>query len=64
MTQYSPMYKAIGIPEINRPINTNEYDTVMEYLFQFNFEEVFYQPLEENAKDIFVPDFTKQNPFI
>lgn len=64
MTQYNPMYKAENIPEINRPININEYNEVMKYLSQFDFEEVFYQPLEENAKDVLNPDFTKQNPFI
>jgi putative pyruvate formate lyase activating enzyme len=64
MTQYNPMYKASSIPEINRPINMDEYNEAMRYLSEFNFDEVFYQPLEENAKDVLNPDFTKQNPFI
>lgn len=64
MTQYNPMYKASNFPEINHSINKLEYDEIMDYLSQFNFEEVFYQPFEDNAKDIFNPDFSKSNPFI
>ncbi len=63
MTQYNPMYKANNILELNRPININEYNEVMDYLTQFEFSEIFYQPLEANAKDNFNPDFTKSNPF-
>lgn len=63
MTQYNPMYKANDILELNRPINIDEYNEVMDYLTQFEFSEIFYQPFEANAKDNFNPDFTKSNPF-
>ena len=63
MTQYNPLYKAVDFPEINRAVNIEEYNIVMEYLSDFDFSEVFYQPLEENAKDSFVPDFHKEKPF-
>jgi putative pyruvate formate lyase activating enzyme len=63
MTQYNPMYKAVDYPEINRPINISEYEHIMDYLKSFDFDEVFYQPLELNAKDSFNPDFTKESPF-
>jgi len=63
MTQYNPMYKAINFPEINRSLNMSEYNDIMDYLKVFEFEEIFYQPLEANAKDIFNPDFSKENPF-
>ena len=63
MTQYNPLYKAKDILKLNRPINIDEYNDVMNYLNKFDFEEVFFQPFEENAKDSFVPDFNKQNPF-
>jgi putative pyruvate formate lyase activating enzyme len=64
MTQYNPLYKAKDILKLNRPINIDEYNDVMNYLNKFDFEEAFYQPFEENAKDTFVPDFNKENPFI
>ncbi len=63
MTQFNPLYKSSDFPEINRPVNIEEYNEVMEYLSDFDFSEVFYQPLEENAKDSFVPDFSKEKPF-
>ncbi len=63
MSQYNPLYKAKDILKLNRPINIDEYNGVMNYLNKFDFEEAFFQPLEENAKDSFVPDFNKQNPF-
>ena len=63
MTQYNPLYKANNFPEINRSLNVSEYNEVIEYLSKFNFEEIFYQPFEEKAKDVFNPDFLKQNPF-
>ncbi len=63
MTQYNPLYKAKDIVKLNRPINVDEYNDVMNYLNKFDFEEVFFQPFEENAKDFFIPDFNKQNPF-
>jgi len=64
MTQYNPLYKAKEILKLNRPINLDEYNDVMNYLNKFDFDEVFYQSFEENAKDTFVPDFNKENPFI
>lgn len=63
MTQYNPMYNVINFPEINRAINISEYKEIMNYLTTFDFEEIFYQPLDANAKDNFNPDFTKANPF-
>ncbi|MFA5230196.1 MAG: hypothetical protein WC422_02000 [Candidatus Paceibacterota bacterium] len=63
MTQYNPMYKASVFSELNRPINIDEYNDVMNYLSNFDFSEIFYQPFEANAKDNFNPDFTKSNPF-
>jgi len=63
MTQYNPMYKASNFPEISRPLNDLEYNEIMNYISQFNFAEIFYQPLEANAKDTFNPDFTKEFPF-
>ena len=63
MTQYNPTYNANKFPEINRPVNIQEYEEIMNYVSGFNFDEVFYQPLEENAKDVLNPDFNKPNPF-
>jgi putative pyruvate formate lyase activating enzyme len=63
MTQYNPTYNADKFFEINRPVNIQEYEEIMAYILKFNFEEVFYQPFEESAKDVLNPDFNKPNPF-
>jgi putative pyruvate formate lyase activating enzyme len=63
MGQYYPAYKAHLYPEINRPINEDEYEGVMEIIKSLNMEEnVFVQKLESHR--YYQPDFSnKENPF-
>jgi len=63
MTQYMPMYRADKYPEINRKVSREEYEKIMELVEELDFQEGFFQPLEENASECLVPDFTKENPF-
>ena len=34
MSQYSPQYKACGIPELNRPLTAEEYDEITDYALE------------------------------
>lgn len=63
MGQYYPTYKAHLYPEINRPINEEEYEGVMEIIESLNMEEnVFVQNLGSHRH--YQPDFSnKENPF-
>ncbi|MBQ3677021.1 MAG: radical SAM protein [Bacteroidales bacterium] len=61
MSQYFPVYKAMGIKKINRAITTTEYNRVLDVLDELGFERGWTQLLESN--DYYQPDFTKENPF-
>lgn len=56
MSQYIPVYQAVSFPEINRPLNQNEYDQILDYFFDIGLENGFMQELD-SASDRFVPDF-------
>jgi putative pyruvate formate lyase activating enzyme len=61
MSQYSPQYKACGIPELNRTLTGKEYDEITDYALGLGLENAFIQTLESQAT--FLPDFENPNPF-
>jgi putative pyruvate formate lyase activating enzyme len=61
MSQYSPQYKARGIPELNRPLTAEEYDEVTDYALELGLENAFIQTLE--SQETCLPDFDKTAPF-
>ena len=61
MSQYYPMHKAGAYPMINRKIRQEEYDSLIEFLAEDGFENVFIQELDSAA--LFMPDFTREEPF-
>ncbi len=61
MSQYSPQYKACGIPELNRTLTEAEYDEITDYALELGLENAFIQTLE--SQETYLPDFDKSAPF-
>lgn len=61
MNQYAPLYGARDFPEINRTLNLDEFEDVFDELSRLGFENGFVQ--EDGSSLIFVPDFSKKEPF-
>lgn len=61
MSQYSPQYKACGIPELNRLLTAEEYDEITDYALELGLENAFIQTLE--SQETYLPDFDKSVPF-
>ncbi len=61
MSQYYPAHKAFTVPLLRRKIRQEEYDTVVDYLMEKGFKNVFVQRLESSP--LFVPDFEEREPF-
>jgi len=61
MSQYEPVFKAKNYPEINRNITRAEFKKVFDYLLELGLENGYVQELKSHA--VFLPDFTKENPF-
>lgn len=56
MAQYIPCGAAQNMPEINRPISSEEYDEVVEHLFALGMEDGYVQELEA-ASAKYIPPF-------
>lgn len=56
MNQYTPMHKAAKYPEINKPLNPNHYDTLIDYCINLGITKCFIQESGTASID-FVPDF-------
>lgn len=61
LTQYEPLYRAHEFKEINRRLTQEEFETVYHYFQTLGFRKGWYQ--EMGSSEIFVPDFTKPQPF-
>jgi putative pyruvate formate lyase activating enzyme len=61
MAQYSPLYEACNFGEINRRINQDEYDRIVDECWRLGFENVFVQDFE--SQDVGIPDFREKEPF-
>lgn len=61
MAQYHPCYKASQYPELNRRINSAEYERVLGWVAEFELRNVLTQELD--SSDIYLPDFREEEPF-
>jgi putative pyruvate formate lyase activating enzyme len=61
MAQYNPLYRASEYPMLTRGIRQAEYDTLLAFLEEEGFENVFVQELE--SARLFVPNFEREEPF-
>ena len=59
MSQYTPCYRSHEFPEIDRRLNAEEYDRVLDWLDCMGIEEGFVQELS-SAKEEYTPDFSLQ----
>ncbi|MDU1413292.1 MAG: radical SAM protein [Clostridium sp.] len=59
MNQYTPMFNADKYPEINKPLNPNHYESLIDYCIDIGYKNAFIQ---ESGTDstTFVPDFNLQ----
>ena len=60
MNQYTPMYKALQHPKLNRRLTTFEYDKVVDYAADLGFTNCFIQQ-GRTATTKFVPRFDGSN---
>ncbi|MCI8341684.1 MAG: radical SAM protein [Firmicutes bacterium] len=56
MSQYTPMYKANELKEINRKITTYEYQNVIKYFFEIGLKNGYMQE-RSSASDVYTPKF-------
>ncbi len=56
MSQYLPLGDAEKIPEINRKVTKREYEKVLDYIMEFDSDNVYIQE-KSSANECFIPDF-------
>ncbi len=56
MAQYFPTHRAKQFPEINRKLNSKEYNEIVNYLYSLNLNNGYVQELGEHEEE-YVPDF-------
>jgi putative pyruvate formate lyase activating enzyme len=61
MAQYQPLHRAVDHPMLMRTITGDEYEKLLDLLLDQGFENVFIQELD--SAPLFVPDFTRKEPF-
>lgn len=61
MSQYHPCFNAP--PEIQRPLSSDEYQTVLKKAQDLGFESLFVQPEGFEPGEHLVPDFSRSDPF-
>jgi len=59
MNQYTPMFKAVEYAEINKPLNPNHYDSLIDYCVDLGYKNAFIQESGSNST-VYVPDFNLQ----
>lgn len=62
MSQYSPKFKALSFENINRKLYKKEYDDIVNYALDLGFENLLIQEIESSEN--YLPDFTKEKPFL
>lgn len=61
MHQYVPLYKSHKYPEIDRLVTKEEFEKIQNYFFELGFNNGWVQKGE--CQKMFLPDFSKKNPF-
>ena len=57
MSQYTPFGDALNHKILSRKITKREYEKIVNYICEFNFDNVYIQDLTSSSKK-FIPDFT------
>ena len=57
MSQYFPTYKAIESENVNRKINKEEYDEIVNYMDKIGLSNGFIQDYSDADESKYVPDF-------
>jgi putative pyruvate formate lyase activating enzyme len=60
MSQYSPTPKVRSHEQLGRRITHREYDEILHFALQLNFENLFVQDVSD---DQLMPDFDREHPF-
>jgi putative pyruvate formate lyase activating enzyme len=60
MAQYYPVVET-KFENLNRKLTVREYEIVVDKVMELGFENGWIQELE--SADVYLPDFTKENPF-
>jgi putative pyruvate formate lyase activating enzyme len=61
MKQFSPMFHAANLPEINCLVDENDAEQIFNYLIAMDMHGWVQ---EDDCHEIFIPDFRKLNPFL
>ncbi|MDD4900525.1 MAG: 4Fe-4S cluster-binding domain-containing protein [Patescibacteria group bacterium] len=61
MSQYAPVFKAKNFPELRRNVAPEEYEKVFHYMLKLGLDQGWAQA--PGSHSVFLPDFTKENPF-
>jgi len=56
MNQYTPMFKASKYPELDKPLNPDHYDALIQYALSKGITNGFIQDTGSSSKE-FIPDF-------
>lgn len=56
MNQYTPMYGSVNYPEINKPLNPNHYESLIDYCIDLGYKNAFIQE-SGTSSEVYVPDF-------
>ncbi|WP_346888144.1 radical SAM protein [Clostridium sp. UBA1056] len=59
MNQYTPMFKSTEYAEINRPLNPDHYDSLIDYCVDLGYKNAFIQE-SGTSSTVYVPDFNLQ----
>jgi putative pyruvate formate lyase activating enzyme len=62
MNQYTPLYGGKNLPELSRPVTTEEFNLVYDHLLELGFTNGWAQ--DESSQGVLVPDFNKSSPFV
>jgi putative pyruvate formate lyase activating enzyme len=61
MSQYHPAHRVMNIPDLNRSLYREEYESVVEYMNSLGFRNGYVQEMESH--DTYRPDFRREHPF-
>jgi len=61
MSQYHPAHRVMNIPDLNRSLYREEYESVVEYMNSLGFRNGYVQEMDSHIS--YRPDFRKDDPF-
>ena len=61
MSQYTPQFKAVSYPDINRHLRAQEYHELVNYALSIGLNNLFTQDI--SSQEQYLPDFNNEKPF-